>query len=151
MQENSNDQSTVSEIETVQTAEAAPAAQEAAAEHVYSAPAAVQPQPAPAVKEEPPRPRKEKRVPDLSVMKVRSFMGALFLLMIPVVNLIMIFKWSFSRGINRNKRNLGLAALFLLLLFIAVFIGACVLAQTQFGFDLAGYLWTFITGNALVL
>lgn len=148
MQENPNESGAVTEIAPEQPVEAAPAAQQAVEEHI--SPAQHTPEPQPVVQEEAPRPRREKRLPDLSVMKVRSFMGALFLLMIPIVNLIMIFKWSFSRDINRNKRNLGLAALFLLLLFIALFVGACVLAQSQFGFDLPGYIWSFITGKAFV-
>ena len=46
--------------------------------------------------EEEKKPRKAP--PDTSVMKVSSFMGALILLAIPIVNFICAIKWIFRRG-----------------------------------------------------
>lgn len=163
MPENQNELNNAPQVDAIPEIGNDVAAQEAAVEHIEDIPPAATPAPpipqtAAAVPTKPqpyeneeaqaaPHRKKEKRVPDTSVMKVRSYMGALLLLMIPIVNLIMIFQWAFSRNINRNKRNLGIASLLLLLLFIALFVSACVISKTQFGFDLIGYLWAFITGN----
>lgn len=156
MQENQNDleetQEAIPEVLPVESAAAKSAAEEHDSGATNEATAPSTPNvPAQKVDPEPlQKPKKEKRVADTSVMKVSSYMGALLLLMIPVVNLIMIFQWAFTRNINRNKRNLGIAALLLLILFIALFVGACILSASQFGFDLAGFLWSQITGGAAV-
>ena len=94
----------------------------------------------PPEEEEPHKPEKPHKVVDTSVMRVRSFMGALILLGIPVVNFICAITWTFRRGNNRNRRNLGIAALLLQLIFIALLVGACVVAKYQFGYDLVGHM-----------
>lgn len=88
--------------------------------------------------EEEKKPRKAP--PDTSVMKVSSFMGALILLAIPIVNFICAIKWIFRRGNNRNRRNLGIAAFLLQLIFIALVIGGCVIAKYQFNYDVIQHL-----------
>ena len=62
-------------------------------------------------------------------------MGALILLFIPIVNFICAIKWTFRRGNNRNRRNLGIASLLLQLIFIGLVIGGCVIAKYQFNYD----------------
>lgn len=89
---------------------------------------------------EPKRKKREKQPPDLSPMRVSSFMGALILLSIPVVNLIAAFRWTFRRHENRNRRNIGIAFLLLLLLLIAVLAVAVAVSQTFFKFDLLSHL-----------
>ena len=74
-------------------------------------------------------------------------MGALILLGIPVVNFICAIKWTFRRGNNRNRRNLGIAALLLQLIFIALLVGACVIAKYQFGYDLVGHVVEWVANR----
>ena len=92
------------------------------------------PQPA----EEPEKPRKAP--PDTSVLGVGAFMGALILLFIPIVNFICAIKWTFRRGNNRNRRNLGIASLLLQFIFIGLVIGGCVIAKYQFNYDVVQHL-----------
>ena len=81
-----------------------------------------------------------KAPPDTSVMKVRSFMGALILLAIPIVNFVCAIKWTFRRGNNRHRRNLGIAALLLQIIFVGLVIGGCVIAKYQFNYDVVQHL-----------
>ena len=98
---------------------------------------------APPVEE--PQPEKPRKTPpDTSVMKVSSFMGALVLLSIPIVNFFCAIKWTFRRGNNRNRRNLGIAALLLQLIFVGLVIGGCVIAKYQFGYDVIQHLLDLI-------
>lgn len=95
--------------------------------------------------EEEPQPEKPRKTPpDTSVMKVSSFMGALVLLSIPIVNFFCAIKWTFRRGNNRNRRNLGIAALLLQLIFVGLVIGGCVIAKYQFGYDVIQHLLDLI-------
>lgn len=105
--------------------------------------APVAPQPAP-VPDPLPSGMEKKPVPDLSVMKVHSFMGALILLAIPIVSFIVSIRWTFRRGINRNKRNLGIAALLLHLLLLFLIIAGIVIADVHFQFSVPGYLLQLI-------
>lgn len=120
-------------------AAAAPAAEQAAAEHGSEAVS-------PAAPAEPAMSTHQKRVPDTSVMKVRSYMGALVLLAIPVVNLIFAVKWIFTRGGNRNRRNLGIAFFLLFLIGIVVIAAVCIIARVQFDFDMVAYLLELFKG-----
>ena len=81
-----------------------------------------------------------KAPPDTSVLGVGAFMGALILLFIPIVNFICAIKWTFRRGNNRNRRNLGIASLLLQLIFIGLVIGGCVIAKYQFNYDIVQHL-----------
>ena len=65
-------------------------------------------------------------------------MGALVLLSIPIVNFFCAIKWTFRRGNNRNRRNLGIAALLLQLIFVGLVIGGCV------GYDVIQHLLDLI-------
>lgn len=104
---------------------------------------APQPQPEP-VPDPLPSGMEKKPAPDLSVMKVHSFMGALILLAIPIVSFIVSIRWTFRRGINRNKRNLGIAALLLHLLLLFLIIAGIVIADVHFQFSVPGYLLQLI-------
>lgn len=90
----------------------------------------------------PEKPRKAP--PNTSVMRVSSFMGALVLLAIPIVNFICAIKWTFRRGNNRNRRNLGIAALLLQFIFVGLVIGGCVIAKYQFNYDVIQHLLDLI-------
>lgn len=114
-----------------------PAAVTAGTEEHTEAVEAPQP-PAPQPGEEPEKPRKAP--PDTSVLGVGAFMGALILLFIPIVNFICAIKWTFRRGYNRNRRNLGIASLLLQLIFIGLVIGGCVIAKYQFNYDVVQHL-----------
>lgn len=114
-----------------------------------SLPATVQEPPRPKLEEPPQKQKKEKQPPDLSVMKVRSFMGALILLAIPIVNLVLAIQWASSRHINRNKRNLGIAALLLMILLTTIMVGVCLFFQSQFQYSIPAHLWAYITGNPI--
>lgn len=91
-----------------------------------------------------PETKPRKAPPDTSVMKVSAFMGALVLLSIPVFNFIYAVKWSFGRGVNRNRRNLGIASLLLQLIVLCLIIGGCVIAKYQFNYDVIAHLLDLI-------
>ncbi len=115
-------------------------------EHTAPPVGTASPSPAEPQQEEPPQEEKKPRKapPDTSVMKVSSFMGALVLLAIPIVNFVCAIKWIFRRGNNRNRRNLGIAALLLQLIFIGLVVGGCVIAKYQFNYDVIQHLLDFI-------
>ena len=116
-------------------------------EHTAPPVGTASPSPAePHQEEEHPQEEKKPRKapPDTSVMKVGSFMGALVLLAIPIVNFVCAIKWIFRRGNNRNRRNLGIAALLLQLIFIGLVVGGCVIAKYQFNYDVIQHLLDFI-------
>lgn len=110
----------------------------------HAAPPEEEPQPTAPPQEEPQPEKPRKTPPDTSVMKVSSFMGALVLLSIPIVNFFCAIKWTFRRGNNRNRRNLGIAALLLQLIFVGLVIGGCVIAKYQFGYDVIQHLLNLI-------
>ena len=115
-------------------------------EHAAPPAGTASPSPAEPQQEEPPQEEKKPRKapPDTSVTKVSSFMGALVLLAIPIVNFVCAIKWIFRRGNNRNRRNLGIAALLLQLIFIGLVVGGCVIAKYQFNYDVIQHLLDFI-------
>ncbi|WP_219833929.1 hypothetical protein [Paenibacillus sp. R14(2021)] len=66
------------------------------------------------------------------VKSVKSWLGTLLLLMIPIVNLILLLVWAFGGGANQNLRNYSRASLLLILIvgvlyaIIALFIFAAI-------------------------
>lgn len=62
-----------------------------------------------------------------SVMGVGEWVGALFILAIPIVNIIMYFIWAFSSNTNENLSNFCKATLLIALIGVglAVLLGAC--------------------------
>lgn len=58
-------------------------------------------------------PTHARRQPREQVMSVRSWLGTLILLYIPLLNLLLLFVWAFSSSTNRNKQNFSRATLLL--------------------------------------
>ena len=86
----------------------------------HAAPPEEEPQPTAPPQEEPQPEKPRKAPPDTSVMKVSSFMGALVLLAIPIVNFVCAIK------------------------FVGLVIGGCVIAKYQFGYDVIQHLLDLI-------
>lgn len=61
------------------------------------------------------------------VMTVWEWVGVIFVLGIPVVNIIMYFVWAFSSSTNQNLSNFCKATLLIALMGIglAILLGAC--------------------------
>jgi uncharacterized membrane protein YidH (DUF202 family) len=70
--------------------------------------------------------------PNNEVISVKQWILTMIILAIPLLNLIMLFVWSFSRNANINKRNYSRATL--ILMAIALVIGVVfVLASNKGG------------------
>lgn len=54
------------------------------------------------------------------VLSVKSWLGTLLLLLIPIANIILLFVWAFSGNENPNKQNFAKAGL----LTVAIALGA---------------------------
>ena len=54
------------------------------------------------------------------VMSVGAFLGTMILLMIPLVNIILLFVWAFGSGTNPNKKNYCRATLIMILIGIVI-------------------------------
>lgn len=50
------------------------------------------------------------------VLMTKDYLVMYLLMMVPIVNLVLLFIWGFGQGVNRNKRNLARV----LLIFMAV-------------------------------
>lgn len=46
-------------------------------------------------------------------LSVGQYIGMYFLMMVPLVNIILLFMWSFGGGVNPNKKNFARASLIL--------------------------------------
>ena len=77
--------------------------------------AAVAPVPAQPVAEAAP---KDRTVP----LGVFQFIGVFLVMMLPVINIILLFKWAFSKKTNINLRNYAIAVLILFLLTVAAMV-----------------------------
>ena len=72
---------------------------------------------------------------DTRVMSVSDWLVTLLIMIIPLVNIIMLFVWAFSDDGNRNRANWAKSSLLflaikivLLILFYALFFGAIISA-----------------------
>jgi hypothetical protein len=54
---------------------------------------------------------------------VGGFLGMILLQCVPILNIILLFKWSFGRTVNLNRKNLARAILILWILSILIFVG----------------------------
>ena len=54
------------------------------------------------------------------IMGVGQYLGTFILMSIPVLNLILILAWSFSKSVNPNKRNYARAILVLCIIAVAL-------------------------------
>ncbi|QGQ99910.1 hypothetical protein EHS13_00800 [Paenibacillus psychroresistens] len=55
-------------------------------------------------------------------MSVKSWVGTTLLLMIPLVNIILLFVWAFGEGVNLNKQNYAKASLIIIGCVAAIYI-----------------------------
>ena len=53
-------------------------------------------------------------------LRVLQYIGMFLLLCIPIVNIILLFVWSFGSSVNRNKKNFARAVLILSVIGIAI-------------------------------
>ncbi|MEC0230582.1 hypothetical protein [Paenibacillus alba] len=65
------------------------------------------------------------------VLSVKDWMITILLLAIPIVNIVMLFVWAFSGGVNPTKANYAKASLIwavigivLYIIFVVIFFGA---------------------------
>lgn len=58
---------------------------------------------------------------------VKQWLGTLALLMIPIVNIVLVFVWAFSKNTNINKRNFARASLLLTAIILGFYIALTIL------------------------
>ena len=58
---------------------------------------------------------------------VKQWLGTLALLMIPIVNIVLVFVWAFSKSTNINKRNFARASLLLTAIILGFYIALTIL------------------------
>ncbi|NDL67311.1 zinc ribbon domain-containing protein [Anaerotalea alkaliphila] len=59
--------------------------------------------------------------PDLNApMGVGSWLAVYLLMAVPILNIVLIFKWAFGNNVNRNKKNFAIAALILFLISLVL-------------------------------
>ncbi|MDR6550707.1 hypothetical protein [Paenibacillus qinlingensis] len=56
-----------------------------------------------------------------NVMTVKNWLITSLILMIPIVNIVMLFVWAFGDNANKNKANYAKASLLLMLIVIAFY------------------------------
>jgi len=56
------------------------------------------------------------------VLTVKNWMLTLLLLMIPIVNIVMLFVWAFGGGTNPNKQNYAKASLLWALIALVLYL-----------------------------
>lgn len=60
--------------------------------------------------------------PGTEVLRVGQCIGMLLLMCVPVLNIILLFKWSFGDSVNLNKKNYARAFLILFVVVIIIWI-----------------------------
>lgn len=58
---------------------------------------------------------------------VKQWLGTLALLMIPIVNIVLVFVWAFSKSTNINKRIFARASLLLTAIILGFYIALTIL------------------------
>ncbi|AGC69421.1 hypothetical protein Cst_c24610 [Thermoclostridium stercorarium subsp. stercorarium DSM 8532] len=56
------------------------------------------------------------------VYGVKQWFGTMLLMLIPGVNLILLFIWAFSGKVNKNKKNWAIAAIFIYAIVILILV-----------------------------
>lgn len=75
---------------------------------------------------------------DREPLRVGQYIGMFFLMVIPLVNIILLFVWSFGSQVNQNKKNFARACLILcaislvLYLLLGVALGGVFAGLTQY-------------------
>ena len=76
---------------------------------------------------------------DTSVMSVKDWLKCILLMMIPCVNIVLVFVWAFGSTGNVNRRNFFRAALILWAIIIAIYI-VLIIALLGIGFSLSPFI-----------
>ncbi len=74
-------------------------------------------------------------------LSIGSYIGIIILMAIPIINLIMLFVWSFSDTVNLNKKHFSIAVLIMILVSILITVGLVILAATVGGGLYRYYFW----------
>ncbi len=107
-------------------------ATKAAVETPYTAaptppPAYVPPVAQPAYNYAPPQPTGPAYVAQMPTgtepLTVGNYMGMLLLMCVPILNLVLLFMWSFGGSVNLNKKNFARASLILFIITLVLSIG----------------------------
>lgn len=62
--------------------------------------------------------------PGVESLSVGDYIVILFLMMIPILGIILLFRWSFGGGVNLNKKNMARAYLiFFIIWFVLILVG----------------------------
>lgn len=61
--------------------------------------------------------------PEAPIVSVKSWMLTMFLLAIPIVNIVLLFVWAFGRVSNPSKANYAKASLLWMAIVIAIYLG----------------------------
>ncbi|WP_028391377.1 hypothetical protein [Bacillus cihuensis] len=78
--------------------------------------------------------QQQKNIPsNTNVISVKSWLGTLALLIIPFVNIILLFVWAFGGDANLNKRNFAKAQLILMAIFIGIYLIVLLFFLVLFG------------------
>ncbi|KMY50412.1 hypothetical protein [Peribacillus loiseleuriae] len=57
-----------------------------------------------------------------NIVSVKSWLGTLALLLIPIVNIILLFVWAFDGEFNVNRKNFAKAQLILMAIIIGLYL-----------------------------
>ncbi|MGE8077696.1 hypothetical protein [Peribacillus loiseleuriae] len=57
-----------------------------------------------------------------NIVSVKSWLGTLALLLIPIVNIILLFVWAFGGEFNVNRKNFAKAQLILMAIIIGLYL-----------------------------
>ena len=66
------------------------------------------------------------------VYSVKQWFGTLLLMLIPGVNIILLFIWAFSNKVNKNKKNWAIASLLMFVVITVLLIIICYAAYSMF-------------------
>lgn len=66
-------------------------------------------------------PKTEEKTEENSVITIGNWIGTMILTMIPIVNIIMLLIWAFSKKIPKSKKNWAIASCIVILIGIVIY------------------------------